>query len=460
MSHMALASARGGPELSVSEISSRIERIPFSGWHVKMRVLLGAATLFDGFDALAIAQVLPVLVPLWKLSSPQVGALISVGYLGQLFGALFFGWLAERWGRLNAVTAAIALFALMSVLCALAWDYNSFFVFRTIQGFGLGGEVPVAATYISEISKAQGRGRFVLLYEGIFTVGIVAAGFVGSAVVPTLGWQYMFYIGAAPIVIALVLRSMLPESPRWLVSRARYSEAEAAISEIERAAQKSLGYELPAAKTPDAILEKQASWRDIFGPIYLKRTLVVWTIWFSCYLVYYSLVTWLPTLYRTLFNVPLADALHYGLMLTACSLAGIVTCALVIDTIGRKLLFILSLGGSGLCLVVLGIRGVTSVSELLIIACAIGFLVGASTVGVYVYTTELYPTRSRAMATALGSAWLRLASMIGPYAVGLTISSGIETTILVFAAVALIASAIVAIWGTETTNRRLEEVSP
>src|SRR5499426_4196696 len=153
-------------------VVARIERLPSSAWQVKARIIVGVATFFDAFDALAIASVLPAIAPLWKLTPPQIGVLISAGFLGQLAGALLFGWVAERYGRMTAMIWSIALFAVMSLVCALAWDYNSLLVFRTIQGIGLGGEVPVAAVFISELAKAKGRGRFVLLYELVFPIGL------------------------------------------------------------------------------------------------------------------------------------------------------------------------------------------------------------------------------------------------------------------------------------------------
>src|SRR3982074_310467 len=163
---------------SVDDIVARLERLPTSWWQVQTRIIVGVATFFDAFDALAIASILPVIVPLWKLAPQQIGLMISAGFAGQLLGALLFGWIADRFGRMTGMVWAIALFATMSLVCAFAWDYNSLLVFRTIQGIGLGGEVPVAAVFISELAKAHGRGRFVLLYELVFPIGLVAASLV------------------------------------------------------------------------------------------------------------------------------------------------------------------------------------------------------------------------------------------------------------------------------------------
>src|SRR5258708_36082143 len=174
--------------------------------------------------------------------------MVSAGFRGQLLGALLFGWIAERYGRMTAMVWSIALFAVMSLVCALAWDYDSLLVLRTIQGIGPGGEVPVAAVFISELAKAQGRGRCVLLYELVFPIGLVAASLAGLWVVRHLGWQYMFVIGALPALLALALRSLLPESPRWLAVHGRHAEAEAAMALIESETQKATGAPLPPGK--------------------------------------------------------------------------------------------------------------------------------------------------------------------------------------------------------------------
>src|SRR4051794_25115511 len=201
---------------AVDNVVARIERLPTSWWHVRARIIVGVATFFDAFDALTIATVLPVLRPMWKLTGPEIGMMISAGFVGQLIGALLFGWVAERFGRMAAMVWSIATFAVMSLVCAVAWDYNPLLGFCGLQGIGLGGEVPVAAVYISELTKAQNRGRFVLLYELVFPIGLTGASLLGLWIVPHLGWQWMFYLGAIPAVVALGLRVLLPESPRWL----------------------------------------------------------------------------------------------------------------------------------------------------------------------------------------------------------------------------------------------------
>ena len=445
---------------AVDRIVARIERLPTSWWQVKARIIVGTATFFDAFDALAIASVLPVVAPLWKLTQPQTGFLISAGFLGQLVGALLFGWLAEHHGRMTAMIWSIALFSMMSLVCAFAFDYWSLLVLRAIQGIGLGGEVPVAAVFISELAKAKGRGRFVLLYELVFPIGLVAASLVGLWVVPRLGWQYMFAIGALPGLLALLLRRLLPESPRWLAVRGRHSEAEAAMAYIESETLKATGEPLPPVKPVVSTLEKPASLADLFGPLYMRRTLVVWVMWFCAYCVNYGLAIWLPTVYRTVFKLPLEQSLKYGLITQAMGLLGTLICALVIDHVGRRLWFAWSFAAAAVALAALAVYQAPTAEQVLTCMTIAYFFISSVNIGVYLYTPELYPTRVRALAVGTATAWLRFASIIGPTVVGTMIASGLPAVFLTFAAVAGIAAAITGLFAVETKGHVLEEASP
>ena len=197
---------------------ARLEAVPFSPWHRRARLIVGSATFFDAFDALAIAFVLPVLRPLWGLSDGEIGWLIAASYIGQVVGALVFSRLAESFGRIPCAAAAVALMSLMSFFCALSGDVWSLFLCRLVQGIGVGGEMPVAAAYIGELSRAEGRGRYFLLYEMIFPLGLMAAGQAGRWLVPALGWQVMFLLGGVPGLIIALLLLRLPE----LHARARH----------------------------------------------------------------------------------------------------------------------------------------------------------------------------------------------------------------------------------------------
>jgi MFS transporter, putative metabolite:H+ symporter len=330
---------------TMDDILARIERLPLSSWQIRTRVIVGTATFFDAFDALSIAYVLPVIVPMWKLSPGAIGALISAGFLGQLIGALIGGSLAERIGRRPVIVVAVLWFGLFSLACGWAWSYESLLILRFLQGLGLGAEVPVAATYISELARAKGRGRFVLLFELVFPAGLVAAAILGKWIVPNLGWQYLFYVGGVPALFALFLMRNLPESPRWLASRGRTGEAADAIAFIEAKVAAATGQPLPA---PQIVVKtsgtRKISWADLFGGDYLRRTLVIWVAWFATYFANYGLTTWLPTVYQNIFKLPLEQALTYGLVAPTLGLASSLVCALLIDRVGRRAWFACAFG--------------------------------------------------------------------------------------------------------------------
>jgi putative MFS transporter len=445
---------------NAADIVARIERLPHTGWHVKARVIVGIATFFDAYDSLTIAYVLPVVVGLWHIEQSQIGLLISAGNAGQLLGALTFGWIADRIGRLRALVLGIALFALGSLACAFAYDFASLFTLRTIEGIGLGGEVPVAAAYIGEMAKAKGRGFFFLIYEGIFGIGIFCAAFLGRWMVPNFGWQSMFILGAVPALIALVLRQMLPESARWLADKGRLAEAEEVVGFLERDTQKR-GVELPPVRPIPVSDRVSAPWSELFAPLYRGRTFTVWVIWFCAYFVSYGISSWLPTLYRFQFKLPLETALSYGVITAATGLCGTLGVAFWIDKTGRRTWFVIAFLGSALPLLYLWLHGVSDAETLVFWASVAYFFTGSNSNLCYLYTAEIYPTRLRARGTATATAWLRLGSTIGPSVVGFILGSyGLNLVFAMFGTVALIGALTAAFFAIEAKERILEEVSP
>jgi putative MFS transporter len=161
--------------VSAGQLLARLENVPFTRWHMKARVIMGSATFFDAFGALSLAFALPVLNRLWHMSPQQSGLLIGATYVGQLGGAFLFSWMAERHGRVRSASIAVGIIAVMSLACALAQNLGWLIACRMVQGIGIGGEMPVAAAYISELSPAHRRGKFFLLYEMIFPVGVVGS---------------------------------------------------------------------------------------------------------------------------------------------------------------------------------------------------------------------------------------------------------------------------------------------
>jgi putative MFS transporter len=449
-------------EQASARLIARMEQVPASRWFVIARVVMGSATFFDAFNALSIAFVLPILVPLWHITPPEIGILIGASYVGQIVGALAFSWGAERYGRIPCAAAATAIYAVMSLACATAWSFNSLLFFRFIQGIGVGGEMPVAATYISELSKAQGRGRFFMLYEMIFPIGLMVTGQVGAVLVPLMGWQIMFLIGGIPGLIIVLMLLRLPESPRWLIGKGRLASAEAVIRRLEAASDKS-----GAAPQPEALpvqvegpQRSRSKWSELLSPDYRRRTLIAWVLWASTYLVANGLNNWMPTLYTTVYHLPLSEALRAASLTNVAQVVLVLICALLIDRTGRKYWMMGAFGLGAVTLGILGLGGAQDVSWLIVLGTLSYGLIGSIAAVVYLYTPEIYPTRMRAVGTGVATSWLRIASAIGPTLIGFMLGKGggIDSVFLMFAAVAIV-GLIAATRMIETRNLRLEEIS-
>jgi putative MFS transporter len=454
--------------VSSSELIARLESVPFSRWHLRARIIVGSATFFDAFDALSLAFVLPVLVPLWHITPAQIGWLIAVGYLGQFVGALVFGAFAEKYGRVRSVAGATALMSVMSIACALSGSFATLLTLRLVQGIGVGGEMPVAAVYINELSKARGRGRFFLLYELIFPIGLMMTGQLGALLVPTLGWQVMFLIGGIPglLVTALLLR--LPESPRWLISKGRLAEADTVILGIETTVPgfgiRDSGFEsrvVHESRIPNPESRPmRSSAGELLSAAYRARTLIVWTLWACAYFITNGLNNWMPTLYGSVYHLSLGQALRAGTLTNVAQVVILLACAFAIDRVGRRIWTMAGFVAGAALLAMLGTFAAHSVTAVIVLVTISYGIVGSVNAVLYLYTPEIYPTRMRAIGTGAATCWLRLASAAGPLLVGyLVVARGTGAVFLMFAGAGVI-GAVAALGMLETRNRRLEELAP
>lgn len=447
--------------LAAAEISARIERLPLSTWHLRLVSVVGTAHLLDAFDSLAIALALPVLIEIWHFTPAEIGVVISIGYVGQMLGAVGMSALAERFGRLRVLRITLGIMAGLSVAIAFAGSYMSFVVLRFIQGVGLGGEVPVAATLVNELTPARFRGRITSSLQTMFAAGILVTSLAALWLIPQFGWQSLFFVGALPGLLMCVIGWLVPESPRWLAFKGRTREASAVLDRIEATISKNGKRALPAAEPVSRISTgKGGRLPDLFRNGYATRTICVWMLMFCVSATGNALIAWLPTIYKTVYKVSLTDTFHLSTILGVAGLAGAITSIGVIDSLGRRRTFMIALFGSAIPLTMLGLVPAASLVTVVVLLTLGNYLIAIGLGSVHVYATEIYPTRMRALGAGTAMAWLRIAQIVSPLAIGFLLGNlGPSSVFMFMAAMATIGGVTVAIAAIETKGRTLEELS-
>ncbi|QEU95493.1 MFS transporter [Streptomyces kanamyceticus] len=454
-------------------IAARFERLPLCRWHVTVRLIVGAVTFFEAFDQLLIAYALPELRHEFHLSTSGATLLLTMGSIGMLIGALLSGRLADRVGRVKVIAICVAVSSAANLALAAAPSLDLFMGLRFVQGLAIGGEVPVAATFIAEITRSHRRGRFVLLYELVFPAGLTVGALVAAWVVPMLGWRWMYAIAALPGLLCILVQRKVPESPRWLADHGRTAEAAEVMTGIEREVERITGKPLPPV--PDAVPEPvptanasanakatdTSGLRGLFTGRYRRRTLVIGVLWFTGYFVNYGITSWLPTIYQNRYDLSLSDALLYSTVTSCAGLLGCLVAALTVDTAGRRRVITGCLGGAAAMLLVLAFLGARTPVEVLIWTSLAAVFFFGSNICLYLYTPELFPTRMRALGSSVGGAMNRLGVILGPIVVGAVYADGsVSTVFVMLGAVAVVGAVVAALGAEETAGRRLEEVSP
>src|SRR3712207_6216582 len=266
--------------------AERLDRVPFTREHGRLVAGSGLGWALDAMDVGLISFVMAALVAQeqWGITTTQVSLIGSIGFVGMAMGATLGGLLADRFGRRQVFALTLLIFGVATGAAALSWSVAALVVFRFLIGLGLGAELPVASTLVSEFAPARQRGRVVVLLEAFWAVGWTLAALIGYFVVPRSddGWRWALAIGALPALYAVVVRRGLPESVRFLETRGRVAEAEAAVRRFEQAAG--------VATVPSPLPEPTPSPgpRALWAVGTPRRAAALWVVWFSINFAYYG----------------------------------------------------------------------------------------------------------------------------------------------------------------------------
>jgi putative MFS transporter len=449
-----------------AEIGARIDSL--TNWRHQLipPVLLGLAMLFDSWDAVVLAQAMPALLREWDFGLVIAGSLISVGFAGQFLGAFAFGPFAERYGRLPMLTIILVLMSLLSILCALARDYQSLLVLRALQGLTIGGALPIAGTYISELAPASVRGRYFATFQIITMSGYTIAAMVGMYVIPAFGWRWMFALGAMPLLLVPIVALVLPESPRWLARRGRLEAANRALERLGSSAI-PIGIEDRTVSrqisTPTAALVEKTSPLTLFEAGYRRSTFALLAMWLLSSIVVFGITNFGPTIYTSVYHVSHATALRYVAISGFCYLGSSLVAGMLLDALGRRRLAIACTCVAVAALATLAVVNPTNppLPAILLQMGSVALSVMVSMI-LWPYSAENFPTRVRATALGFFSSINRLPPIFVPILIGgvLNITGSILPIFILFTMCAIIVLGVWILFGRETAGRSLEDLEP
>jgi MFS family permease len=467
-----------GAEAIRTQVPARLDRLPWSRFHVLVIAALGITWILDGLEVTLAGSVAAALQqsPRLHLTAQQIGLTGSAYLAGAVLGALFFGHLTDRLGRKRLFNVTLGLYLLATALTALSWNFAAFACFRFFTGAGIGGEYAAINSAIQELIPARLRGRTDLAINGSFWVG-AAVGAAASvvllnpAVLPQdLGWRIAFGTGAVLGLVILYLRRFLPESPRWLMTHGRIAEAEEVVTGIERGILGRAAGEMP----PPGDIAIVAPTRISLGVVartliraYPARTALGLAL-MSAQAFFYNAIFFTYALILTRFFGVATDRVGlYILPFALGNFTGPLLLGPLFDTLGRKPMIAATYAAAGILLALSAVlfdRGLLDATTQTLIWTVVFFFASAAASAAYLTVGESFPLELRALAIALFYAFGTLLGGVGgPALFGALIASGARSEILVGyllgAALMVGAAAVELRLGIAAERRPLEEVA-
>ena len=436
------------------DLVSRVQRLPIGKFHYTLLWVIGLGWMFDAMDTGLIAFILTSMAEEWNMSASEKGWVVSIGFVGMAIGAIFSGGLADRIGRRTVFAMTLVIYSIATALCAFAPNLMWLLIFRFIVGLGLGGQLPVAVTLVSEYIPAHVRGRFIVLLESFWGLGWLVAALVSYFVIPSYGWHIAFLIGGLPALYVFMILKKVPESVPYLINRGRVEEAHALVQKLER----QCGVEVIDYIEVKPVAEKQnISFRQLWSGPFARRTLMLWLIWFGIVYSYYGIFTWLPSLLVKQ-GYSIVQSFEYVLIMILAQLPGYVAAAWLVEKWGRKPTLASFIG---MCAIAAYFFGqANTVNMIMFWGCLLSFFnLGAWGV-LYTYTPEQYPTNIRAFGSGWASAVGRMGGIVAPIVVTnlMVMDNGFSQVFMMFTAVLLGVALVILILGEETKGKTLESI--
>jgi putative MFS transporter len=443
---------------SAVNAGARLDRLPISSFHYRIFWLVGAGMFFDGYDLYVAGGVLAATLQSKFSTIPQNLQFLSLTFVGMTIGSLVTGFVGDKYGRRFTYQVNLLVFGLASFAAAFAQDMNQLIVCRFVQGLGLGAEIVVGYSTMTEFVPPKSRGRWLSFMAFLVVAGFPVTAILGYLIIPTWGWRPMFIIAGVGSLIVWYLRKNLPESPRWLESKGRTEEAEALMRTIEAEAATAGPLPAPSTATPAPQVEATAMLR----PPLLQRMVVGCWVLITINTLIFGFVIFLPQFFLRQ-GLTIANSLGYTVVLAGASLIGCAIGAWTSDFIGRRWSII---GASVVTILVGWFYARFNAASDPAIVLSVGFVL---IVAIYVqtailfgvYTPELFPTEIRLRANGICNTFGRGATVVSPFIVGALMANyALPGVLWLMIGLVLVQIVVVWAWGVEPAQRSLEEVEP
>jgi AAHS family benzoate transporter-like MFS transporter len=412
----------------------------FNRFHLGLLIWSFFIIAFDGYDLVVYGTVVPVLIDKWNLTAVEAGAMGSYGLFGMMFGAIFFGTLADRIGRKNVIAITLILFSLFTCLCGFAETPTAFSTFRFLAGLGLGGIMPNVIALLTDYAPKSMRSMVVSIVLCGYSIGGILAPSLGILLMPTLGWESIFWIAGLPLLLLPLMYKQLPETASHLIRTGKKEELFATLSRISPDSKFNVNDEIVELKAP----ETKVPFIGLFKDNRALSTFMFWVAFFSCLLMVYGLNTWLPKLMIEA-GYALNSSLGFLIALQGGAIIGTLIIGRLCDKYGAKKMLVPMYASGAVALTILGFGGNTIVIYVLVA------IAGAATIGaqniVQAYVSQYYPAYIRSTALGTASGIGRIGGMLGPLLGGFLLSATlpIHLNFIAFAIPGLIATLALAL---------------
>ncbi|MEW2528050.1 MFS transporter [Streptomyces sp. NPDC047071] len=400
-----------------TSVPARLDRLPWSRWHWTVVIGLGTVWILDGLEVTVVGSIASRLSEEGSglpISAAEVTGIAAALYVaGACSGALFFGWLTDRYGRKKLFLITLAVYLAATALTAVSFSSWWFFAFRFLTGFGIGGEYAAINSAVDELIPSRYRGRVDLVINGSFWLGAVGGALLSVLALDTdlfamnVGWRLTFALGVVLGLVILLVRRNVPESPRWLFLHGRGEEAEELVTGIEERITAEKGRPLPA---PEGEITVHPRASVGFGVIartvlstYRKRAALSFSLFIGQAFLYNAITFGFGTILTTFYDVPSGSTGYYFAVMAVGNFLGPLLLGRLFDTLGRRVMISGTYVLSGLLLfgtAWLFDGGHLTAKTLTACWCVVLFFASAGASSAYLTASEIFPMETRAMAIA------------------------------------------------------------